>query len=371
MDAAAVCRSSAPVVADILECAGEETAVNRPLGARGNDKIMPKFITSGGMRIDYLITHDGEARVGMVGGNALYAAVGAAIWHNDVGLWARIGNNYPRQWLTDLHKLGFATDGIIRVPGKREHRTFFAYTADGQRDDLNPSAHFARINHPFPPELKGYTHSALGQDNPLSYESLAVRPQDWPDDYGGATAVHLSPLSLATHLHVPAILRQKGVRQISCDPGERYMVPERERYIRTLLPQIDAFLPSNKEIWSLFGKDIEMGAAAETLCDWGASLVVVKNGANGVLVWDQASGTRTSLPAFHTHNAQRVIDITGAGDSFCGGFMIGLTQTGDPVQAARMGIVSASLVIEGYGALYALGRKDEGNGRLSLLTSVK
>ena len=35
--------------------------------------------------------------------------------------------------------------------------------------------------------------------------------------------------------------------------------------------------------------------------------------------------------------------------------MVGLAQTGDPIQAAQMGLVSASLVIEGYGALYALG----------------
>jgi len=51
----------------------------------------------------------------------------------------------------------------------------------------------------------------------------------------------------------------------------------------------------------------------------------------------------------------RVVDTTGAGDSFCGGFMVGLSETGNPVRAAMYGTVSASFAIEGYGALYALG----------------
>ena len=42
----------------------------------------------------------------------------------------------------------------------------------------------------------------------------------------------ISPLSLATHRHVPAALRQQGMHQISLDPGERYMIPERAAYIR-------------------------------------------------------------------------------------------------------------------------------------------
>ncbi|MCP5098656.1 MAG: carbohydrate kinase family protein [Chloroflexi bacterium] len=329
---------------------------------------MPKFITSGGMRIDYLITHEGEARVGMVGGNGLYAAVGAAIWRQDVGLWARIGVNYPEQWLQDLQQIGFTTEGLVRVDGHQEHRTFFAYTADGRRDDLNPKAHFAKIYHPFPPELEGYTHSALGQDEPHRFEPLAVRPEDWVAAYDGVTAVHLSPLSLATHLHVPAMLRKKSIQQISCDPGERYMVPARQPFIKQLLPQIDVFLPSNKEIRSLFGEHADLWAAAETLCDWGAPMVVIKNGAKGVLILEGSTGKRTTVPAFHKSPDPRVIDITGAGDSFCGGFMVGLAETGNPIQAARMGVVSSSLVIEGYGALYALGRREEGNGRLRHIT---
>ena len=47
-------------------------------------------------------------------------------------------------------------------------------------------------------------------------------------------------------------------------------------------------------------------------------------------------------------------DLTGAGDSFCGGFTAGFLETRDVVQAALYGTVSASYIIEGFGGLHAL-----------------
>jgi ribokinase len=292
--------------------------------------------------------------------------VGAALWSDEVGLWARLGENYPEIWLAQLRPFPFNTAGLIRIPGWQDHRTFFAYTPDGCRDDTNPASHFARIGRPLPDALHDYVHSTLGQDDPNVYKPLALRSDDWPDAYDGVTAVHLSPLSLATHRHVPAALRQRNVRQIAIDPGERYMIPERAGYIRQILPQIDAFLPSDMEVRSLFGNDVDLREAADTLCNWGVPLVVIKNGANGVLMMEGGNGRSTHLSAYHPANDPRIVDVTGAGDSFCGGFMVGLAQTGDPIQAARMGLASASLVIEGYGALYALNRgKDEARERLA------
>jgi sugar/nucleoside kinase (ribokinase family) len=46
--------------------------------------------------------------------------------------------------------------------------------------------------------------------------------------------------------------------------------------------------------------------------------------------------------------------VTGVGNAYCGGFLVGLAQTHDPVEAAVRGAVSASIVVEGKGALYAL-----------------
>jgi len=313
-----------------------------------------RFVTAGGLRIDYLITREGGAHTGLPGGNALYAAAGAALWGDDIALWARYGRNFPLTWLDKLSSLGLDTCGLVPVPGDQDHRTFYAYTPDGRRDDTDPARHFARIGSPLPESLRDYIHSTPRQDDPDDYEPLALHPEDWPETLKGVTAVHLSPLPLATHLHIPQKLRDQDVGQISVDPGERYMVPERLPYLRQILPAIDVFLPSDQEVRSLFGQDVDLWHAASKLCEWGAPLVLIKIGARGVLLMEGANGRRLHLPAFHQPGDPHVVDVTGAGDAFCGGLMVGLAETADPIQAAQMGLVSASLVIEGYGAIYAL-----------------
>ena len=82
----------------------------------------------------------------------------------------------------------------------------------------------------------------------------------------------------------------------------------------------------------------------------GCELVVVKRGARGLLLYDAAGKKRWEIPAYPS----RLVDPTGAGESFCGGSLIGFHQTYDPVRAALYGNVSASLAVEGSGAFYAL-----------------
>jgi ribokinase len=323
------------------------------------------LVCAGGLRIDYLITREGEAHYGLPGGNALYAAAGARLWSDEVALWARCGRNYPRMWMETLSAGGLDTTGLIYLPDNHEHRTFYAYTAQGTRDDTDPAGHFARIGRDFPPELEGYIHSTPQQDDAHQFEPLAVRPEDWPPAYGQAAGVHLAPLPLATHLNAPPKLRQAGVKLITLDPGERYMIPAREPYLRRLLPQVDAFLPSDQEVRSLFGADVDLWRAADRLVDWGAKVVVIKIGPQGVLLLDEEKGRRLHLPAYLPPGDPLIVDVTGAGDSFCGGFLAGLAQTADSLEAARMGLVSASMVIEGYGALYAL-QLEKGTARARL-----
>ncbi|MFZ0545566.1 MAG: carbohydrate kinase family protein [Candidatus Promineifilaceae bacterium] len=328
---------------------------------------MTQLITAGGMRIDYLITQDGEARTGLVGGNALYSAVGAAIWkrrmNGRVGLWARIGQNYPNEWLKALEALGLNTAGLVPIPGKQDHRTFYAYTPDGRRVDTEPAAHFGRINQPLPDALTNYIHSTPGQDNPNEYEPLALRPEDWPEQHGGMkpdiAALHIAPISIRTHMTLPPFLKERGIQIITIDPGERYMRPDLIPYLRRFLPYVDAFLPSAQEVRSLFGQEVDLWKAAETLAEWGTAIVVIKHGANGVLIYERENGRKTHLPAYHSAGDNRIVDITGAGDAFCGGFLAGLFTTRDIVRSAEMGLVSASLVIEGYGALYALNQSSK------------
>jgi len=83
----------------------------------------------------------------------------------------------------------------------------------------------------------------------------------------------------------------------------------------------------------------------------GCRFVAIKHGAGGSCIWDREQARGWHVPAYPA----RVRDVTGAGDAYCGGFLAGLCGQGDALEAALMGTVSASLAIEGSGAVYPLG----------------
>ena len=76
----------------------------------------------------------------------------------------------------------------------------------------------------------------------------------------------------------------------------------------------------------------------------GVPTVIVTLGAKGVFV-SQAAGA-TLIPALKV----KVVDTTGAGDAFCGGFAAGLVKfNGDILAAARFGNVVAGLSVTKFG----------------------
>ena len=116
-----------------------------------------------------------------------------------------------------------------------------------------------------------------------------------------------------------------------------------------LLRRADAFMPSEAEAESLM-PGYETKSFCREIAARGPKIVVIKQGDHGAVLYDrQQDCFRQILPY-----PADVDDLTGAGDSFCGGFATGYLETGDPVQAALYGTVSASFIIEGFGGLHAL-----------------
>jgi len=308
--------------------------------------MQPRFLAAGGLRIDYIITADQKAHLREMGGNAIFAGVGARLWAADVGIVSRVGDNYPSAWLDMLSAAGLSVAGVHRVPGWHDMRTFYAYLDRETRDDTEPRRHFARIGLPLPKELVGYVHSTPGQAS-RGLTPLCPRFADLPASYLGAAAAHLAPMPLASHRDLSQALSHRGVR-VTLDPGERYMVPQLRSDVFSLLQEIDVFLPSEQELISMLGAG-NLWQAAEEFASAGPDTIVIKAGAKGSLVLDRKTKGRWLVPAYPVD----VVNATGAGDAYCGGFLVGYDETGDPALAACYGAVSASFVLQGFGALYA------------------
>jgi sugar/nucleoside kinase (ribokinase family) len=160
-----------------------------------------------------------------------------------------------------------------------------------------------------------------------------------------AIAVHLPALLVRSHERLVAALRDaRPDLLITLDS------PWYDRHDPTglahigLLRDVDVVLPSEEDLALAFPR-MPVLDAAHALRGLGARTVVVKLAAAGSLVVDDNGVTH--VPAFPSH----VVDPTGAGDSFCGGFLAGLRETRDPVRAAQFGTASASFVVEHAEAL--------------------
>jgi hypothetical protein len=313
----------------------------------------PKFIFVGKLQRDYFITADEKPVLDVLGGNLPYAAVGFKLWEESPppGLMARIGEEYPYQWLTEMESRGFDIRGISILAEAVDVRNFYVYTDKATRVTGDPVPHFARLGESFPKALLGYRDQSNALDSKTSMTKVSLRQGDIPEDYMDANAAHLCPVDYLTHSLLPATFRQAGFTTVTLDPSPGYMNPTFFNDVPSILTGLTAFIPSEEELRSLFqGRSTDLWEMAEALAAYGCEFIVIKRGERGQLLYDSVSKTRWEIPAYPSN----LVNPTGVGDAFCGGFIIGYRKTYDPVEAVLYGNISAAIVTEGNGPLFAL-----------------
>jgi sugar/nucleoside kinase (ribokinase family) len=277
----------------------------------------PAYVIAGRFKREYILPASGPVILDAPGGSLLYAAGGMAVWDRDIGLLTRVGEDLPRQWLRDLERHGFNTQGEMTVPKS----------------------------------LLGYQPQAQKEREPHVPDILTPSVADLPKEYLQTRAVHICPMEFTTQSQLAAAFRSGTVTAISLDPLHSLMTRKLLRDLRLLLQGITIFLPSEGELRSLFwGETHDLWEMVEEIGSYGCEIIIVKRGVQGQLVYDVAGKHRWEIGAYDS----RRVDPTGAGDAFGGGCLAGYQRTLEPLEAALHGSVSASLKIEGSGALYPL-----------------
>ncbi|MGB1387680.1 MAG: ribokinase [Paracoccaceae bacterium] len=110
-----------------------------------------------------------------------------------------------------------------------------------------------------------------------------------------------------------------------------------------MLALCDYATPNESEAEGLTGIAVETVddaiRAAEALRAEGVGTAIITLGENGALFHD---GTPVHVPAF---NAGPVVETTGAGDAFNGGFATALARGDDPIDAVRFGCATAAISV--------------------------
>lgn len=236
----------------------------------------------GSIAFDSVSTPFGS-RERMLGGSAVHFSL-ASSFFTETHIVGPVGEDFGEQEIEVLHRRGVQTADVERVPGGK---TFFWR---GRYDyDLN-TAH-----------TEDTRLGVFGDFEPkLSQRSRA------------SEALFLANIQ-------PSLQRQ--VREqcekasfVALDSMNLWIETARQELIDTI-GLVDCLLLNDAELRMLTGKPNLLQAAREVL-SWGPSAVVAKRGEYGAALF--TSEGFFALPAFPL---ETVIDPTGAGDSFAGGFV--------------------------------------------------
>jgi sugar/nucleoside kinase (ribokinase family) len=283
-----------------------------PLGCRA-----VSITVVGSIAFDAVRTPFGE-RERMLGGSAVHFAL-AASFFAEVRIVGPVGDDFGQPEYEVLLARGVQTDDIERVPGGRTFhwRGHYEY-------DLN-------VAHTDETQLK-----VFGDFQPK-----------------------LSPASRDCEVLFLANIQpdlQREVREQCAGAGFAAMdsmnlwIETAPESLRRTIAGVDCLLLNDAELRMLAGQASLLRAAREVM-SWGPSLVVAKRGEYGAALF--SGDGFFALPAFPL---ETVMDPTGAGDSFAGGFLGYLASQGPQErshdvlrQAMAFGTALAAFNVEEFG----------------------
>ena len=119
-----------------------------------------------------------------------------------------------------------------------------------------------------------------------------------------------------------------------------------------ILNLIDIFKSTSEEIKELTNQS-NLELAIETVHNFGVKIIIVTQGSKGSTL--SVGGNQYSIPACHSKG---VVDPTGAGDCFIGGFLTEFIDQKDTFWCACVGSAAASIIIEKMGPI-SFGKREE------------
>jgi sugar/nucleoside kinase (ribokinase family) len=251
----------------------------------------------------------------LLGGSASHAGV-AASFFGPVNLVGVVGDDFPQRYIQLYERHGIDLEGLQQVPGKTFH---WSGKYDLNMNNRRTLATELGVFETFNPTL------------PAAYQTTPF--------------VLLANIAPALQSHVLDQMRRP--RFVAADTMDLWLnvaLPD----LLKLLKRLDAFVLNDSEAQQLTGEDNVFGALKK-IHRLGPKYVIIKQGSHGSIL----SGPR-GLFICPAYPLPKVVDPTGAGDSFVGGMMGCLAAAKGPIddhirRAMAYGSVVASFCCEGFG----------------------
>lgn len=274
----------------------------------------PSVLVVGSVAVDWVITPRAE-REESIGGAATFFSI-AASYLSNVRLVGVIGGDFPKQGLDDLKAHGVDLEGLdVKADGKT-FRWKGSYHANmNGRDTLDTQL---GVFETFEPKL--------------------------PEAYVESDYLFLANIVPALQLKV--LEQMKRPKLVGLDSMNLWIDIARDDLVK-VIGKVDVLTINEEEAMQLTGEH-NIVKAARAIRGMGPTSLVIKRGEYGALLFhDEEIFSAPALPL------EDVVDPTGAGDSFAGGFMgflaRGVEPTGENLRTAMIyGSVLASFNVEGF-----------------------
>ena len=275
---------------------------------------MPLLVV-GSIAIDSVETPVGN-RPDCMGGACSYFGYSSSFFADAVRLVGVVGADFPGEFLDVFARRdNIDTAGIQRSDGK-SFRWSGKYTGDmAVADTLSTELNVLGEFEPhLPEEYKDTPYVFLANDSPDNHHKVL-------DQLSGPKLVFADTMNLWIEIaHERLLELMKRIDGLVLNDAEALM-----------LTQESSIVPAGKKLLTM-----------------GPKHVIVKKGEHGATLF--SGDAVVSMPAYPT---DKLVDPTGAGDSFAGGFMGHLCESDDTSLAAMKramayGTVTASVNVEGF-----------------------
>ena len=263
------------------------------------------------------------ARERMIGGAGTYIGWSASMLGVRTGLVSVVGEDFPQDELNRMQKAGMLVEGIERKMGEKSFFWSGSYHMDmNGRDTLATELNvLANFNPVIPEEWKQAKWLMLGNIDPTLQASVLDQLEERPQ------LVVLDTMNFWM--------------DIAMEP------------LKAVIARVDVLTINDEEARQLSGERSLM-KAARCILDMGPRYLIIKKGEHGALLFHHgAKGLDYFFcPALPLED---VVDPTGAGDSFAGGFIghlaaLGQTDFEAMKEAVVVGSALASFTCEAFGA---------------------
>lgn len=250
---------------------------------------MVEVVISGTVALDSIRTPFGEVKE-VLGGSAVYSSV-AARGFAGAGIVSVIGKDFPKKYLNFLRTMGIDTAGIEVKKGD----TF---------------------------RWKGYYEYDMNQAHTLDtrLNVLAAFDPVLPDAYRQAKFLFLANTDPEVQMKVYE--QMKKPRLVMMDTMN-FWIENKKETLTKMIERVDVIVLNDAEARQ-YWETPSLVQAGRSFLDMGLKAVIIKKGEHGALMF--TDGACFSAPAYPL---EKLVDPTGAGDSFAGGFIGWLARTED------------------------------------------